>query len=156
MVSSSSAATQRERFERGSETSKLLTTIIFPSPTQTLWKRCIRPCRVVHLLVYIYTKWFALLSGQTVCRLLYRRGLPMWLTCSQTFACTVSLLYGERLQAACHRPLVCMHYVMDLVDREHHASSNPPLSLLPPPHNRAQFHLCLCRCIKGAWAMIYT
>ena len=125
MVSSSSAATQRERFERGSDTSKLLTTIIFASPTQTLWKWCIRPCRVVHPLVYIYTKSLALLSGQTVCRLLYRRGLPKWLTCRQTFACTMSLLYGERLQAACRRPLVCMHYVMDLVDREPHASRTP-------------------------------
>ena len=126
MVSSSSTATQRERFERGSETSKLLTTIIFPSPTQTLWKRCIRPCRVVHLLVYIYTKWFALLSGGLFVDYFIAGGLPMWLTCSQTFACTVSLLYGERLQAACHRPLVCMHYVMDLVDREPHASRTPP------------------------------
>ena len=49
------------------------------------------------------------------------------------FACTV-FLYGERLQAACRRPLVCMHYVMDLVDREPHASSN---------------HLRLCTCMHG-------
>ena len=77
----------------------------------------------------------------------------MWQTCSQTFACTMSL-YGQRLQATRLRPLVCMHYVTDLDDRECHASSNPPLPVLPPPHNRAQFHQRLCACMYKKWAMI--
>ena len=54
--SSSPAAVQRERFERGSDTSKLLTNIISTSPdTDTLETGAYdRACRVVPLVVFIY------------------------------------------------------------------------------------------------------